>query len=135
MKILVDTNVLISAILKDRVPEEIILFIIQSNELEWVVSDEIITEYFSVLKRKKFKLPENIIHEWERLIESHTCNIGSIKETHIKFPRDVKDEKFLECAVFSSADFLITGDKDFKSAVKLMNTKIISVSLFKKIFF
>ena len=135
MKILIDTNVLISAILKDRVPEEIMLFIVQNNDFEWIVSDEILIEYLSVLKRKKFNLPANIIHEWEAMINSHTSNIGSIKETHIKFPRDVKDEKFLECAVFSNADFLITGDKNFKSAVKLMNTKIISVSIFKKIFF
>lgn len=135
MKILIDTNVLISAVLKDRVPEEIMLFIIQNNDFEWIVSDEILKEYFSVLKRKKFNLPAPIVHEWEAMINSYTCNMGSIKKTHIKFPRDVKDEKFLECAVFSNADFLITGDKDFTSAVKLMNTKIISVFLFKKIFF
>jgi uncharacterized protein len=135
VKVIIDTNVLISAILKDRVPEELILFIVRHGKFEWFVTDEILEEYFSVMKRRKFNLSSDIIRSWETLIVSHTTNIGSIKKTHIKFPRDINDEKFLACSIVSNSDFLITGDEDFKSAIKLVNTKIISVSLFKKIFF
>lgn len=45
MKIVIDTNVLVSAILKDRDPEDIILYIAAQPDFEWTVSSEILTEY------------------------------------------------------------------------------------------
>ncbi len=51
----------------------------------------------------------------------------------ISLPRDLADEKFLACALTGHADFLITGDKDFEGAQKLIQTKIVSVSMFKKL--
>lgn len=56
MKIPVDTNVLISAVLRDRNPETVILYIIEQPRLEWVVSPEIMSEYKEVLARV-YKLP------------------------------------------------------------------------------
>lgn len=53
MKIVIDTNVLISAALKDRDPEIIILFIVSHPEFEWVASPEIYQKYKEVLGRKK----------------------------------------------------------------------------------
>jgi putative PIN family toxin of toxin-antitoxin system len=50
----------------------------------------------------------------------------------VDFPRDRKDAKFLACAIANNADYFITGDKDFDEVNNLGNTKIISVSLFKK---
>ena len=51
----------------------------------------------------------------------------------LEFARDRKDGKFLACALVSDAEFLITGDRDFSQAEKLVNTTIISISLFKKL--
>jgi predicted nucleic acid-binding protein len=51
-------------------------------------------------------------------------------EIPVSFPRDVKDAKFLACALAAAADFLITGDRDFTEARKIGHTKIISVSQF-----
>ena len=56
--------------------------------------------------------------------------MGSIE---IDFPRDRKDAKFIACALAGRAIFLITGDRDFTEAQTLMDTTIISVSLFKKL--
>ena len=52
--VVVDTNVVISAAFRDRIPEEIILFIVGSEDFEWIVSPKILTEYNEVLSRKKF---------------------------------------------------------------------------------
>ncbi|MCX5983851.1 MAG: putative toxin-antitoxin system toxin component, PIN family [Nostocales cyanobacterium LacPavin_0920_SED1_MAG_38_18] len=49
------------------------------------------------------------------------------------FARDRKDEKFLACAIAAEADFLITGDADFDEAQNLVNTTIVSVSMFKRL--
>jgi putative PIN family toxin of toxin-antitoxin system len=64
MKVVIDTNVLISAVLKDRDPELVIQFIIDHPEFEWVVSQDILIEYKAVLSRAKFRLTPAIRDRW-----------------------------------------------------------------------
>ena len=103
MKVIIDTNILVSAIIADGKPEETINFIIASDDWDWIVSEEILTEYREVLNRRKFKLSETIKHNWLNLIESAIAKIDVAVK--VDFPRDRKDEKFLACAVVSEADF------------------------------
>ena len=65
MKILIDTNVLISAILRDKGPEAVILWILEQPDWEWIVSLEILSEYQEVLRRKKFSFQPHILQKWE----------------------------------------------------------------------
>lgn len=132
MKIIIDTNILISAILKNRDPEAVINFIALRNDFSWIVSPEIMTEYKNVIARKKFKLPFDIQHKWFSLLDSFTQLIN-VPEMNLDFPRDQKDTIFLKCALACEADFLITGDRDFQEAKKIIKTKIVSVGLFKKL--
>lgn len=46
MKVVIDTNVLVPAALRDRGPERVVLFVAEHPDIEWVVSDEITEEYF-----------------------------------------------------------------------------------------
>ena len=64
MKVVIDTNVVVSAILRDRKPEEVILVVQQHPQFEWIASVEILAEYVNVIQRKKFNLPESIIARW-----------------------------------------------------------------------
>lgn len=131
MKIIVDTNVLVSAVLKGREPRTVIQFIIDTPNCEWIVSEEILAEYKEVLSRSKFKLSPEVRLEWLSILDTVTTLIEVNEE--IDFPRDQKDAKFLACAMVAEADFLITGDSDFNEARSLVNTTIISVSLFKNL--
>ncbi|MGE0883952.1 MAG: putative toxin-antitoxin system toxin component, PIN family [Blastocatellales bacterium] len=131
MKVVIDTNVVISAILKDRDPEAVILFVVTQREFEWIVSLEILKEYKEVMRRDKFGLPEEVICKWDEVLENVTTMIEA--ETPVEFLRDRKDAKFLACALAVEAEYLVTGDKDFSEARKLVNTTIISVSSFKKL--
>ncbi|MDB9340540.1 MULTISPECIES: putative toxin-antitoxin system toxin component, PIN family [Cyanophyceae] len=131
MKVVVDTNVLVSAILKGRVPRAVIQFIVAHPDWQWIVSQEIVREYKEVLSRRKFKLTDEVISEWFEIIDTFITLIDVNVE--IDFPRDRKDAKFLACAVAAEADFLITGDSDFNQAQTLLNTTIISVSLFNSL--
>jgi predicted nucleic acid-binding protein len=45
MRVIVDTNVVVSAILRDRLPEKILLFIIARPDFERVASGEILAEW------------------------------------------------------------------------------------------
>ena len=131
MRVVVDTNVVVSAILRDRLPEEVLLFIISRPDFEWVASREILKEYREVLKRPRFALPDSILSRWDERFRSAIAEWQV--EGKIDFPRDVKDAKFLACALAAGADFLITGDRDFTEARRLGRTKIISVSLFNQL--
>ncbi len=64
MKVVIDTNILVSAALKDRVPEEVILYTAAQPDIEWIVSSQILQEYKEVLGCKRFALPNDIIHAW-----------------------------------------------------------------------
>lgn len=131
IKVVVDTGINVSAAFKDRTPEEVILFIARQENFEWIVSPAILEEYNEVLARKKFNLPPETLQKWREIFEQCTTTIEV--DIEIDFPRDQKDAKFLECALAAEADYLITGDKDFKEAQKLVKTTIISVSQFKKL--
>ncbi len=131
MKVVIDTNVLVSAILRDRNPEIVITFAAVNDDIEWVASKEIIAEYKNVIRRDKFGLSDGVISEWMEILDESVFVVDAA--TDIEFPRDQKDAKFLECALVTDADFLITGDRDFEEAQRIVNTKIVSVSLFEKL--
>ena len=56
MRVLIDTNILISALLRDGLPESVILWVLNNPEWGWLVSPAIMDEYRDVLQRKKLKL-------------------------------------------------------------------------------
>ena len=66
MKVVIDTNVIVSAALKDRAPEELILFIVGHPEFEWIGTTEIVNEYNSVLSRSRLGLPQETIQKWAK---------------------------------------------------------------------
>lgn len=105
MKIIVDTNILVSAVLRGRTPKEVIQFIIDTPDCDWLVSKEILEEYKQVLSRPKFKLTPEIINQWWFVLDTVT---RVVEVTNVvDFPRDRKDAKFLACALATDADFLL----------------------------
>ncbi|WP_375467419.1 putative toxin-antitoxin system toxin component, PIN family [uncultured Nostoc sp.] len=131
MKVFIYTNILVSAVFKGRVPRDVLQFIFDNPDWQWIASEEIVVEYKEVLSRRKFKLTDEVICEWVEIIDTFIILIDVNLE--VDFPTDRKDENFLACAMAAEADFLITGDSDFNQAQTLVNTTIISVSLFNRL--
>ena len=67
MRIVIDTNVLISAVVAGGNPEKLILFVAKNQDFQWIVSDYILGEYKRVLGRKKLKLSETQKQRWFNL--------------------------------------------------------------------
>ena len=130
MKVIIDTNIVVSAALKDRNPELVIMFVAQHPDFEWIASQDIIDEYISVLQRPKFCLPDTLIQQWKKMFATLVTLID-VPNT-VDFPRDQKDAKFLACAIAADAEYLVTGDRDFTEAYKVANTTVLSVLLFKQ---
>lgn len=108
MRILVDTNILISAILFPKSkPAKALLNIAQHHDM--VLCDRNIYELREVLKRKAPKhLPDA-----EVLLAELSYELIPAIEFPQKTMRDKKDQPILNAAVIADVDIIITGDKDF----------------------
>lgn len=131
MKVIVDTNILISAVIRDRLPERILMMIARRDDIEWIVTEAIVEEYKQVLARPKFTIPKQELARQFAFIDKFTVRIEN--DAIIDFPRDRKDAKFLACASTVNADYLITGDRDFSEAQQLIATRIVSAAEFAQI--
>ena len=131
MRVVIDTNVLVSAALRDKDPEAVILWIAAQPDWQWVVSSAILREYKEVLCREKFRLSQTVRHRWFELLDTLTMLVEA--DSPFEFSRDRKDAAFLACALATAADYFISGDRDFSEAKKLVTTTILSVSMFKRI--
>ena len=132
IKIVLDTNILISAILFGGNPRKILSLIID-KKIQGFISPFIIFELKEVL-RKKFNFSLEILEELEELIKEKFIivypkkNINLIKEV-------LADNIILECAIETKADFLISGDtKHILKLKKINKTKIVSANEFLKRF-
>ncbi|NER08389.1 MAG: putative toxin-antitoxin system toxin component, PIN family [Okeania sp. SIO3C4] len=130
MKVIIDTNILVSAALKDKKPEQVVLWV--ASECEWIVSAEILAEYQDVLQRKRLKINQQKRERLLNLVQILTIRVEV--DIAVDFPRDRKDAKFLACALSAQANYLITGDADYSEAQSLINTRIISVVEFIDLF-
>jgi putative PIN family toxin of toxin-antitoxin system len=128
MRVVVDTNVVVSAILRDSNPERAILHLIGNSECEWIASEEILAEYREVLRRPRFGLAPEILARWDERFAKAVA-IWPV-DVPVNFPRDQKDAKFLACVLASRANFLLTGDRDFEEAKLFTGVNVISASRF-----
>ncbi|HCZ16305.1 MAG TPA: putative toxin-antitoxin system toxin component, PIN family [Accumulibacter sp.] len=132
MKVVIDTNVLVSAVIRDRLPERVLLWCVGNESVSWLVSPAILDEYLKVIRRPRFALPPELIGWWSELLLSDTLMTQITAAPD--FPRDPKDACFLACAGANGVDFLITGDADFTEARALLPTlRIVSVREFAQI--
>jgi len=133
MNVLIDTNVLLSAALRDKLPERVVLYVATWDDCRWLVTPEILAEYTDVLRRPKFGLDQQTLDRWTELLGMRTVNVGSPPNVP-DFPRDPKDAPFLAAALLANADFLITGDKDLLGARDIVATRIVTVAEFSSEF-
>jgi len=111
MNVLIDTNVLLSAALRDKLPERVVLYVATRDDFRWLVTPEILAEYTDILRRPRFGLDPQTLDRWAELLLMRTVNVGGPPKV-LDFPRDPKDAPFLAAALAAHADFLVTGDKD-----------------------
>ena len=129
MKILVDTNVLISAAFRDKLPEQVVMWLATRDECTWLATPEILKEYREVLARPKFRLNAEMLATWDRVIASRIVVLEPAARPRLT-GRDPKDQPFLLAALSFDADYLITGDNDLLVLRDLSQTRIVTVAEF-----
>jgi len=133
MNLLVDTNVLISAVIRDRLPQRVIDEIVSHDDWFWIVTEDIEREYSDVLARPKFRVSDAIQQTWRVFFEDVTIRVEPSTPAPA-FPRDPKDEPFIVTALACDADYLITGDKDLLDEQSLVSTRILRPAEFARLF-
>jgi uncharacterized protein len=122
MKIVIDTNVLLSSFLTDGLAKRVFDLCIDNDEIylsEWI---------FNGLKTKlenKFHVPEAEITHLIRFLKQ-ISKIIEPKGSLYKESRDIKDNPILLLADNVKADLILTGDKDLLELINYNNTKIIN---------
>lgn len=111
--IVLDTNLLVSALLFRGVPSRI-LALVHAGHVHLAVSAAIIDEYQRVLAYRKFGLSPD---EVRAAMETQVLPFCQLVVAHSHFAagpvcRDADDDKFLCCALACNADALLTGDAD-----------------------
>ena len=126
-RIILDTNILVSALLSAGGNEALVLRLALSRRFEIGVSAAILKEYREVLDRPRFRIPRSKINVLFSQLETQARLVGPIHSLDIS-PDDA-DNRFLECAESIDAEFLITGNKrHFPKAWK--GTKIVNAREF-----
>jgi putative PIN family toxin of toxin-antitoxin system len=108
MKIVLDTNVLVSGELSPFGPCGEIVRMVSSGELVLAFDARILTEYKDVLTRSKFKFDHERIAAILDLIEHHGKIVAASILTQ-PLP-DPDDEPFLEVAIAARVTCLVTGN-------------------------
>ncbi len=108
-RVVIDTNVLVSALLTERGAEAAVLALVYTGKALWCASEPIINEYRQVLSRPKFASlrPERV----QRLLSALSRAIVLMPIAAIKESPDEPDNRFLECAEAAEAQYLVTGNK------------------------
>ena len=113
MRVVIDTQILIAGFSKNNKIFEI-LEAVRNNELELVISNEIISEYFEILH---FFFGEKIIPELENfLFKSPSVYKVDPHYNFLIIKNDEDNNKFVDAAICSNSDYIITVDKHFKDA-------------------
>lgn len=127
MKIVVDTNVVASAVFFGGRPRELLEKLLL-GELTAFVSREIVEEYRETLQRLQDKYPKkNVAVPLTHIITA--CQLIEPK-TDVHVCRDPDDDKFINCAVDSHSLYIVSGDNDLLAVGKYQDVEIVTVSDF-----
>jgi len=107
MRVVLDTNIFISAVLGGRLG--VIIDEWKAGKFKLIVTDAIAREYLEVINRPKFKIPQDeIIAASDYLLQ--LAEFVTPQEEILVIVADPTDNKFLEAAIAGKVDCVVSGD-------------------------
>ena len=133
MRIVIDTNVLISAIFWTGKPKQLLNHA-RRQKITFVTSYQLLDELRQILIRqdKPFHLQDN---EADRVVEA-LRGFAEVVESHseITVCHDEMDNRVIACAIDGRAEYIITGDFHLLGLTSYKSVKIMTVSDFLSYF-
>ncbi len=126
-KIIIDTNVIVSSLIQRNYPFFIINELFIGDKIQLCVSDELLTEYYEVLKRPKFsKFQDFFVKAESFLVDIETKATKFYPTIILNLISDDDDNMILELADECKADFVITGNTSDFTFSSYKQTKILT---------
>ena len=128
MRVMLDTNVLISAIVyRHSITAEIVAHIKDNHTI--VMCNRIIYELENIFIRK---FPDKLYDMYVdiEILTDELFMLNHTEESKYPFIRDPKDLPVLANAIESQVDLFITGDKDFEE-IKIIKPRILKPRQYK----
>lgn len=111
-----DCNILLQAVARKTGPAGTCLRLAEEGFLRLLLSEEILTEVSEVLKRPtiRSRYPEltyEIVDEFLKALRNIAEITGEVPR-RFSYPRDIDDEPYLNLAIETEANYLVSRDKD-----------------------
>ncbi|MEK9179481.1 MAG: putative toxin-antitoxin system toxin component, PIN family [Patescibacteria group bacterium] len=121
-KVVLDTNIIVSALLFGGNPRHILTLVI-SKHLVAFTSPILLAELFETLS-KKFRFPKSDLTILEKQMNKYFVVVQPTKK--ITVLKDDPDNRLLELAIECSCPVIITGDKELLKLKQYKATRIFS---------
>ena len=131
VRVVLDTNVWISALNFGGKPAQILKLAVKGR-IRLYSSQTLFAELLGVL-RKKFDYSDEKIEEVEVLFKKRV-KFREPRTTLNVIKTDPSDNRVLECALETEADYIVSGDKDLLNLESFRGIRIVSAADFLKIF-
>jgi uncharacterized protein len=132
MRVILDTNLLISALLSKNLRERLEIVVIEPN-LNLLVCNELLDEFYNVIQRPKFNkyISQSQLNDYMNFLQPKFNYIQLISKIDIY--RDHADNFLLALAKDGNADYLITGDNDLLVLSNFEQTRIVTLTTYMTI--
>ena len=123
MRVVLDSNIYVSAILFGGIPELPIRLAL-AGKITILISEAILSEVTGVLS-SKFGWTDKQVAGLEKAIRSFATVID-VSSVLTAIAEDTADNRILECAVDGEADLIVTGDRHLSQLTAYGDIRIVS---------
>ncbi len=130
MKVVLDTNVILSGILFGGKPRSV-LEAASSGQIKMCISEVLLSELEGVLRREKFGLDTRVV---QAIVAELTSTAEQVQPTsHVSvISDDPSDNDVLDCALEARADYIVSGDRHLLALGRCASVLILSPDDFLK---
>lgn len=132
MRVVLDTNTILSAILSPSGVGAQILAFYRQEAFDLLLSQEILDEYLDVLTRPELQARHKRSDQQIATFLGRLTRIAVLVSpaSRIEIVRDKDDDKFVECAKSGHASYIVTRDKDLLDLGEYEGIRIIEPWVF-----
>ncbi len=133
LRVVFDTNVLVSTIISRGKPRELWNKVID-GKIRLVISEDLLKEFNEVIPRPQFRryLKRPKLRKFQRAL-IQLAEISRVKTRFTEITEDPDDNMVLEAAYSGRADYIVTGDKHLLRLGEFKGIKVVTVDGMLKI--
>jgi putative PIN family toxin of toxin-antitoxin system len=124
-RVVLDTNVLVSALIDDGKPRKLVLELLDKYTV--ILSRQMLAELADVVSRNKFSVTSGQVDRFLASLVRMSQLVSDIARFKVVL-EDPDDDVVLNTAYTGRAEFIVTGDRHLLELDKFKKTKIVTVN-------